>query len=97
VVNDAQVTDFVQGAAAHLLPESRLDRSFRTMGSEDMAYMMEKVPGCYFMVGSANAEKGLNAAHHHPRFDFDEEVLVKGSALMAASAWALLEGAPVKR
>ncbi|HJW91183.1 MAG TPA: amidohydrolase [Anaerolineales bacterium] len=91
VVNDAQVTARVQQAAARLLPESRLDFNQRTMGSEDMAYIMERVPGCYFMVGSANAEKGLDAAHHHPRFDFDEEALVRASALMAASAWDLLE------
>jgi amidohydrolase len=55
----------------------------RTMGSEDMAYLMDSVPGCYFFVGSNNAEMELNFPHHHPRFDFDERALVIGAALMA--------------
>jgi amidohydrolase len=56
------------------------------MGSEDMAFMMQDIPGCYFFLGSANAEKGLDAPHHHPRFDIDERVLPYAAALMAASA-----------
>jgi amidohydrolase len=54
------------------------------MGSEDMAFMMEQIPGCYFFIGSANPEKGLNASHHHPRFDFDEDALPRAAAMMAA-------------
>jgi amidohydrolase len=52
--------------------------------------MLEKVRGCYFMLGSSNPEKGLNAGHHHPRFDFDEQVLPRAAALMAAGAMKLL-------
>ncbi len=54
------------------------------MGSEDMAYIMEKVPGCFFFIGSANPDKGLDAGHHHPKFDFDEACLPHGAALMAS-------------
>jgi amidohydrolase len=60
------------------------------MGAEDMAFMQEKVPGCYFFVGSANKERGLNYGHHHPKFDFDEEALVSGAALMASAAADIL-------
>jgi len=48
--------------------------------------MMQDIPGCFIFVGSANAEKGLDAPHHHPRFDIDEEALPKAAALMAAAA-----------
>jgi amidohydrolase len=48
--------------------------------------MMQTAPGCYFFVGSANAERGLNFPHHHPRFDFDERALAQGAALMAQAA-----------
>jgi len=47
--------------------------------------MLEQVPGCYFFVGSANAEKGLNYGHHHPKFDFDEAALPRAAALMASA------------
>ena len=74
------------------LPGSTIESDFRTMGSEDMAYMMEKVPGCYFFVGSANPAKGLDAAHHHPRFDIDEDALPRAAALMAMATVRLLGG-----
>jgi amidohydrolase len=52
------------------------------MGSEDAAYFMQKIPGCYFFLGSANAERQLDAPHHNPRFDFDEDSLALGVAVM---------------
>ncbi len=61
------------------------------MGSEDMAYMMGDIPGCYFFVGSANHESGLDAAHHHPKFDFDESVLPHAAALMASAVVEFLD------
>lgn len=91
VVNDHGIARRVQETARTLFPETKPDPSNRvTMGSEDMAYIMEKVPGCFIFVGSANPEKGLDAAHHHPKFDIDEDVLPRGAALLAASAAALL-------
>jgi metal-dependent amidase/aminoacylase/carboxypeptidase family protein len=61
------------------------------MGSEDFAFILERVPGCFFFIGSAAPEKGLDASHHHPRFDFDEKALTKGAALMAASILDILK------
>ena len=84
VINDPGITARVHSIAEQLLPEDFIDANERTMGSEDMAYLMEEVPGCYFFVGSSNAEKGLNAAHHHPKFDFDESALPKAAGLMAS-------------
>jgi len=91
VDNDPALTQRVQSVAAELFPQATLIDDFKTMGSEDMSVMMDDIPGCYFMLGSANDEKGLNAKHHHPKFDFDEAVLQKGVALMAASAMAVLK------
>lgn len=57
----------------------------RTMASEDMAYFLDHVPGTYFFVGSANAERGLNFPHHHPRFDIDEDCLPLAAGLLATA------------
>lgn len=86
VINEPELAARVQKVAARILPEDEVAVNFSTMGSEDMAFMMQKVPGCFFFVGSANAEKGLNAPHHHPRFDVDETALPKAAALMASAA-----------
>ena len=86
LVNDEAIASKVQSATRRLLSQSDLDTSgYTTMGAEDMAFMQEKVPGCYFFVGSANTERHLDYGHHHPKFDFDEEALIRASALMAAA------------
>ncbi|MCS7011499.1 MAG: amidohydrolase [Anaerolineales bacterium] len=91
LVNNSTITARVQETAQQLFPDSDLiTGGYITMGSEDMAFFLERVPGCFFFVGSANPEKGLDAAHHHPRFDFDEAVLPRAAALLAASAAAIL-------
>ncbi|MFM8320467.1 MAG: M20 family metallopeptidase [Chloroflexota bacterium] len=83
VVNDPQAAALVQQAARRLLPDCSLDTQDRTMGSEDMAYILEQAPGCFFFVGSSSSERGLDAPHHHPRFDFDEQALPQAVALMS--------------
>ncbi len=90
VINDPETASMIQIAAKRVFPDSPIDTNFRTMGSEDMAYMMAQIPGCYFLVGSANSELGLDAAHHHPRFDFDEQALPRAAALMTAAVAEIL-------
>jgi amidohydrolase len=86
VVNDPASTDLVTNAAMKLLPGHQIDSEYRTMVSEDMAFFMQQVPGCYFLIGSANSERGLNFGHHHPRFDFDERALPWAVALISRAA-----------
>jgi amidohydrolase len=91
VVNDPHVARQVQQVVNALLPGA-LDPDCRTMASEDMALMMDGIPGCYFFVGSADPARGLDAPHHSPRFDIDERVLPQAAGLMASAAAALLGG-----
>jgi amidohydrolase len=90
VINDVDIARRMAESLRLSLPEVEVLTDFRTMVSEDMAYMMEQVPGCYMLVGGANEEKQLNYPHHHPKFDFDERALVIASALMFAAATELL-------
>jgi amidohydrolase len=90
VINDPVITAQVQQMAASLLPNDELDFHSVTMGSEDMAFVFQKIPGCYIFIGSANAEKHLDAPHHSAKFDIDESILPKAVGLMAASAMEVL-------
>jgi amidohydrolase len=90
LVNNESITSRVQETAQRVLSESKLDTGYQTMTAEDMAYMQEKVAGCFFFVGSNDKARHLDYGHHHPKFDFNEEVLIRGSALMAAAAMDLL-------
>ena len=84
VVNDTEVTQRVLEIARRLLPDHQISSDERTMGSEDMSYILQQIPGCFIFIGSANAGRGLDAAHHHPRFDFDEQVMPQAVALLEA-------------
>jgi amidohydrolase len=85
------ISEKVQQTSRRILPDADLrTASHLTMGAEDAAFLLEKVRGCFFFVGSANKERNLDYKHHHPKFDFDEEALVQGSALMAAAALDVL-------
>lgn len=92
LINDEALALKVQESARRVLTESDLDTSgYITMGAEDMAFMQEKVPGCYFFVGSNDKARHLDYGHHHPRFDFNEEALIRASALMASAAMDILK------
>lgn len=82
VVNAKDAADIVQAAARRLFPETTNDEDYRVMGSEDMAFMLQKVKGCYFLVGSQNRSTGKVFSHHHPQFDFDEDAMLVGAQIM---------------
>lgn len=90
VQNHPEIAAVVRQTARHLFPEATLDEEYQTMASEDMAFFLQRVPGCYSFIGSANPQKGLDAKHHQPDFDFDEEALKTGSALTIATVRNLL-------
>jgi len=91
-INQPEIAKRVQEVAWRLFPGADVDiANYITMGSEDFAFVLEKVPGCFFFIGSANPEKGLDAGHHHPRFDIDEAALPCGAALMVASVIDILK------
>lgn len=92
VTNDKVVTEMLSASVQSLYPDYAYDSSFRTMGSEDMAFYMQKVPGCFVMVGSKNEEKGFVFGHHHPRFDIDESALPIAVAMLAKGTIDLLHG-----
>jgi len=87
LINNEEIAAIVQYSARQVLADSELDTSaYTTMGAEDMAFLLEKVPGCFFFVGSNDESRHLDYGHHHPKFDFDEQALIRASALMASAA-----------
>jgi amidohydrolase len=90
VVNDPAVASIIRQIAREIFPDMEIDQTYRTMAGEDMAIIMEQIKGCYFFIGSANPEKGLIAKHHQPDFNFDEDALVTGTALMVGAVKTIL-------
>lgn len=91
-VNDPAMACLVRRAAELAVGKANVVEAERTMGSEDMAYFLQEVPGCYFLIGSANSEKGLDKPHHHPSFDIDEDALPVGVKVIVLSVLDYLCG-----
>ncbi len=96
VINNPAVTDRMQQVVRRMLPEVDLDTDEITMGSEDMAFVQQVIPGCYVFVGSANHARGLDAPHHSAKFDIDETILPIAVGLMSAAAVDVLAGSPIE-
>lgn len=85
VNNAPEPTAVVRAAAERVLGAENIVEH-RTMAAEDMGFILEEIPGCYFFVGCSNGDPATQYPHHHPRFDFDERALVNGVAVMAEAA-----------
>ena len=86
VWNDPQVADSVREAAAAAIgAENVVDPGQGTVG-DDVAYFLQEAPGCYFLLGVANPEKGSGAPLHSPEFDIDEEALPIAAETLARAA-----------
>lgn len=44
--------------------------------SDDFAYYLEKIPGCYFYIGCTPKGAKEPYFNHHPKFDIDEDALI---------------------
>ena len=83
VVNAAAPTERAAAAAARLLGADKVLRNRPpSMGGEDFSYMAQAVPGCFVRIGQADGARG-SVAVHHPKYDFNDDILPIG-----ASFWA---------
>jgi hippurate hydrolase len=53
------------------------------MGAEDFGYYSQKIPGCFFRLGTKNEAKGIISGVHTPTFTIDEDAIEMGIKMMA--------------
>jgi hippurate hydrolase len=83
-VNDPATMVLARHAATTVVGEARVHELAKpTMGGEDFAFMLQRKPGAYIMLGTARGE--ADPQLHNPRYDFNDEALPLG-----ASYWATL-------
>jgi len=72
--NDARASEVAMAAASEALGASRVrELTVPSMGGEDFAYYLERVPGCFWFMNTQGDGRGF--PNHHPRFDVDESRL----------------------
>jgi amidohydrolase len=92
-VNDPEMAELVRRVAVDTVGEARVrtDPSVRTMGAEDFAEFLLRVPGCYFFVGAYNEAIDAIHPHHSPRFDICEDALPVGVDVLERAAREYLQ------
>jgi amidohydrolase len=91
--NDAAQTRYVRALAEKTLGERCVVSSDRHMGAEDFSFFAERVPACYFVLGSRSGPS-TGFPHHHGKFDIDEAALATGVRIMTALAFDAAVAAP---
>jgi amidohydrolase len=83
LVNDPEMSRLVAVACGKGIGKENVEFIRPSMGGEDFAYYLEKVPGSFFRLGCRNEGKGIVNPFHSSRFDIDEDVLPFGVEMFA--------------
>ncbi len=80
-INHKEPTKKVLNAAQKVVGDKAGDL-YLSMGGEDFAYYLQKIPGCFFFVGSApNKNRVFETPHHCSHFTMDENALLIGTSV----------------
>jgi hippurate hydrolase len=89
-VNEAESTELAARAARMVVGDARTRPLPQpTMGGEDFAFMLNEKPGAYLFLGGSTG--GADAMVHHPKYDFNDEILPIGASWFATLAEQLLK------
>jgi amidohydrolase len=78
-INDPAMTDYVASVTKATLGADRFYLApFPSMGGEDFAYYLEKVPGCFFLVGVEPPEANGHPPLHSDRYNFTDAAMGVG-------------------
>src|SRR5690606_38043304 len=58
MINDPEMTAFAESVAKEVLGEDNVHYGKPIMAGEDLAYVLEKVPGCMISLGTGNPDRG---------------------------------------
>ena len=83
VHNDPALTEHAKRIAQKFLGEDKVSETEVRMAAEDFGFYCQRIPGCFFRLGTANAERGIISGVHTPTFDIDEKAIEIGIGIMA--------------
>lgn len=80
--NDVKLTEKCAAFAKEILGESKVKDLPQLMTAEDFAWYSQKVPACFYRLGTANSVKGIDYKQHTSNFDIDENSMKIGMETM---------------
>lgn len=91
VTCDAQMVDACLNSIHSLSDSIKTYPLYHIMGSEDFAFICEKVPSAYFCLGAGMPDKSQWVGQHNPKVLFSDDCLPLGAAVYAKSAMDWLD------
>jgi amidohydrolase len=93
LVNHDSMVSVVQANAERLLGKGNVTQVPRpSLGVEDFAFYVTRVPGAFYSLGVRNEAAGIVHPIHNELFDVDEASLAIGAALQTLNALSILRG-----
>ncbi|RYZ28132.1 MAG: amidohydrolase [Chitinophagaceae bacterium] len=83
VYNNESLHMYAKNLAEGFMGKENVEETEVRMGAEDFGYYSQKIPGCFFRLGTANKEKGITSGVHTPTFNIDENAIEIGMGMMA--------------
>ena len=81
LINAADQTSIAVEAAAMTVGRDKVEANTAPLaGAEDFAFMLEKKPGAYIMIGNGGTGEGGCQNVHSPLYDFSDEIITTGAA-----------------
>ena len=81
VINNSVLTEKLKSIATQIVSD-KVIAPYLSMGGEDFSYFANKIPGCFFFLGSAPKDREpMSTPQHCSHFDIDEDVLTIGSSI----------------
>ena len=87
--NDVKLTEKCAAFAKEILGEDKVKELPQLMTAEDFAWYSQKVPACFYRLGTSNSEKGIKAKQHTSDFNIDENAMKIGIETMVWITQAL--------
>lgn len=91
LTNDGKTTEIAWNAANEFLGKDMVFPLDLRMTSEDFAFYSQKIPSCFYRLGIANKDKGINSGLHTNTFDIDHESLRTSIGLMSFIAMRMMD------
>jgi hippurate hydrolase len=81
LVSTGPETEFARQVALKLVGRERVTLQGPPLtGSEDFAFMLEKVPGSYLLIGNGDGDSAGACMVHNPGYDFNDDNIATGAA-----------------
>lgn len=83
VQNDEKLYVVARKKAEEFMGIENVEETEIRLGAEDFGYYSQKIPGCFYRLGTGNKAKGITSGVHTPTFNIDENAIEIGMGIMA--------------